>query len=272
MARRPPTIHRLLGAGYNREQGQLAFSKDEEDPLDAQAIIVDEASMVDVPLMAALLRAMKNECRLVLVGDPDQLPSVGPGRVFDHLIRSDVIPTVYLTEIFRQAQESAIIRNAHAVNRGILPQLDNRSRDFFFLAPAPGRPGGGDHCGPVQKPAAQQYGDSHRPDSGGSPPTRKHITGTKQLNAMLQAALNPPAPDKRERKYGLHGLPGGGPGDAGEEQLRRPLGLRRREGGGAWGSSTGTSGQITAIDPSSGLVTVDFEGHLAQYTPDMMTR
>lgn len=262
------TIHRLLGAGYDRDQGQLAFSKDEEDPLDVQAIIVDEASMVDVPLMAALLRAMKNECRLVLVGDPDQLPSVGPGRVFDHLIRSDVIPTVYLTEIFRQAQESAIIRNAHAVNRGILPQLDNKSRDFFFLRRLQG------------DRAAETIVDlclNRLPKNMGIPsdqiqvlsPTRKHITGTKQLNAMLQAALNPPAPDKRERKYGSTIFR---EGDRVMQVKNNYDILWREENGlrGGMGVFNGDIGVITEIQPDQGMLTVNFEGRLVEYTWEML--
>lgn len=98
--------------------GQLAFSKNQDDPLPVDAVIVDETSMVDVSLLAALLAALRSDCRLVLVGDPDQLPSVGPGNVLDHLLRSGAIPSVRLTEIFRQARESAIVMNAHGVNRG----------------------------------------------------------------------------------------------------------------------------------------------------------
>ena len=100
------------------DSGRLVFSHGEDDPLKADAVIVDETSMVDVPLMAALLAALRNDCRLVLVGDPDQLPSVGPGNLFGDLIRSGTVPTVRLTQIFRQAAQSAIVRNAHLVTRG----------------------------------------------------------------------------------------------------------------------------------------------------------
>ena len=95
--------------------------------------MVDETSMVDLPLMQSLLLALTPRCRLVLVGDPDQLPSVGPANVFSDLIRSGIVPTVRLTEIFRQARESLIVMNAHAINQGQLPELTSRSRDFFFL-------------------------------------------------------------------------------------------------------------------------------------------
>ena len=107
------TIHRLLETQYDPHSGRLVFAHDESDPLKADTVIVDETSMVDITLMHGLLSALRPECRLILVGDPDQLPSVGPGNLFSDLIRSGVIPMVRLTEIFRQAAESAIVRSAH---------------------------------------------------------------------------------------------------------------------------------------------------------------
>ena len=127
------TIHRLLETRMDPATGRLAFARDEDDPLKADAVIVDEASMVDITLFHALLAALRGECRLLLVGDPDQLPSVGPGNVLSDLLRSGRIPVVRLTEIFRQAARSAIVRNAHAVNRGEMPELSGRESDFFFL-------------------------------------------------------------------------------------------------------------------------------------------
>lgn len=111
----------------------MAFFHDEDAPLACDAMIVDETSMVDLQLMASLLKALKPGCRLLLVGDPDQLPPVGAGNVFSDLIRSGVVQTVRLTEIFRQAQRSLIVMNAHAVNQGELPVLTATDRDFFFL-------------------------------------------------------------------------------------------------------------------------------------------
>ena len=113
--------------------GLMVFFHDEDNPLKLDAMIVDEASMVDLLLMQSLLRALPERCRLVLVGDPDQLPSVGAGNLFSDLIRSKRVPTVRLTEIFRQARESMIVMNAHAVNQGLLPELRTTDRDFFFL-------------------------------------------------------------------------------------------------------------------------------------------
>ena len=131
--REASTIHRLLESQFDAESGAMCFFHNEEAPLKADALVVDETSMVDLPLMQSLLLALTPRCRLVLVGDPDQLPSVGPGNVFSDLIRSGIVPTVRLTEIFRQARESLIVMNAHAINQGQLPELTSRSRDFFFL-------------------------------------------------------------------------------------------------------------------------------------------
>lgn len=131
--REASTIHRLLEAQFDEATGRMAFFHDEDAPLACDAMIVDETSMVDLQLMASLLKALKPGCRLLLVGDPDQLPPVGAGNVFSDLIRSGVVQTVRLTEIFRQAQRSLIVMNAHAVNQGELPVLTATDRDFFFL-------------------------------------------------------------------------------------------------------------------------------------------
>ncbi len=197
------TIHRLLETKMDPYTGQLAFSRNQDDPLPVDAVIVDETSMVDVSLMAALLAALRGDCRLVLVGDPDQLPSVGPGNVLDHLLRSGVIPSVRLTEIFRQARESAIVMSAHGVNEGVPPRRDNKSRDFFFMS----------RRDPVR--AAETIVELCRtrlPNNMGIPadqiqvlsPTRKRGAGTAALNRALQAALNPPEPGKGERPFGQY--------------------------------------------------------------------
>ena len=127
------TVHRLLGMTWNEAAHQVTFQKTEKEPLEAETVIVDEMSMVDVSLFSALLRALRPGTRLVLVGDADQLPSVGAGNVFSDLIRSKKIETVFLREVFRQAEQSAIIRNAHRVNLGESPDLKGNQGDFFFL-------------------------------------------------------------------------------------------------------------------------------------------
>lgn len=135
--REAQTIHRALGMTYNELTGETVFKKNGKEPLEADAVIVDEMSMVDLPLMQALLEAVKPGCRLVMVGDPDQLPSVGPGNVLGDLLRSHAVAAVSLTEVFRQAERSAIIRNAHAVNSGRPPELGSGQNDFFSCAAGP---------------------------------------------------------------------------------------------------------------------------------------
>lgn len=197
------TVHRLLEAGFSEEGDELIFRRDEEEPLECDAIILDECSMIDICLFQALLCAMPENCRLVMVGDADQLPSVGPGHVFNDIIRSNVVPTVRLTEIFRQTAASQIVANAHKINRGEYPDLRSNSAesDFFFLR----RP---DPTGAVETVA--QLCSQRLPKKMGIPagdiqvlsPTRRGETGTVYLNTVLQRELNPPSARKKEKKYG----------------------------------------------------------------------
>ena len=195
------TIHRLLGAGIDPHTGKLFFAKDEQDPLKADAVIVDEMSMVDVELLHHLLKATPESARLILVGDPDQLPPVGPGFPFRDMLRSNMLPSVRLTEIFRQAQESLIVMNAHRVNRGEMPHLRDVKSDFFFL---PGR---------SEEEVAQTIMGlctTRLPQKMGIPadqiqvlcPTKKGAAGTVALNKLLQRALNPPSSTKQEKAFG----------------------------------------------------------------------
>ncbi len=195
------TIHRLLGAGIDPHTGKLFFAKDESDPLKADAVIVDEMSMVDIQLLGSLLQAVPTTARLILVGDPDQLPPVGPGFPFSDMLRSNMLPSVHLTEIFRQAQESLIVMNAHRVNRGEAPELKNVKSDFFFL---PGK---------SEEGVAQTIVDlctTRLPNNMGIPsdqiqvlcPTKKGPAGTVNLNRLLQQTLNPPTPTKQEKSLG----------------------------------------------------------------------
>ena len=195
------TIHRLLEASIDQHTGKMFFVKDEEDQLKCDAVIVDEMSMVDVQLLHSLLKAVPSGKRLILVGDPDQLPPVGPGFPFSDMLRSGMLPTVHLTEIFRQAQESLIVMNAHRVNRGEMPDLKNVKSDFFFMRRR------------NEEELSQLIRDlctTRLPKNMGIPadqiqvlsPTRKGGVGTGELNRMLQAALNPQSPDKKERQFG----------------------------------------------------------------------
>ena len=266
--REAATIHRLLETQFDPESGRLCFMHDESEPLRADAVVVDETSMVDILLMEALLRAMKPHCRLILVGDPDQLPSVGAGNLFSDLIRSGKIPTVRLTEIFRQARESLIIMNAHAINAGEFPELTVKNKDFFFL----------------QRRDMQRSVDTivdlctrRLPQNMGIPadqiqvlsPTRKTEAGTAALNMRLQAALNPPSPDKQEHKRGkiLFRV-----GDR-VMQIKNNYDImwKKTEGiGMGTGVFNGDVGKVTEIDPGEETMTVVYDDREVEYTFDLL--
>lgn len=260
------TIHRLLETKMDIYTGQLAFTKNQDDPLHADAVIVDETSMVDISLMAALLAALPAQCRLVLVGDPDQLPSVGPGNVLDHLIRSGVVPAISLTEIFRQAQESAIIMNAHSVNKGVAPDLNNKNKDFFYMNRRdPGR----------TADTVVELCRTRLPDNMGIPadqiqvltPTRMRGAGTAALNRALQAALNPPSPEKGERAFGQYIFR---QGDR-VMQIRNNYDLfweNPETGQRDLGVFNGDIGVITEVN--AGGITVSFEGRVVNYPPELL--
>ena len=195
------TIHRLLETTIDPATGQMVFCKDEDDPLKADVVIVDEMSMVDVLLLSALLRAVPPGKRLILVGDPDQLPPVGPGFAFGDCLRSGVLPGVRLTEVFRQAQQSLIVRNAHLVNQGKAPQLRDMTGDFFFSRK---------NSEEALLREIVSLCAVRLPENRGIPaseiqvlsPTRKGPWGTANLNRLLQNALNPQNGTKRERAFG----------------------------------------------------------------------
>ena len=193
------TLHRLLEYGGDESE----FIRDEENPLDCTCLIVDEMSMVDVFLMRALLRALPVGARLILVGDADQLPSVGAGNVLGDILQSGAIPSVRLNEIFRQAESSLIVRNAHAINHGEMPQVNLKGSNFFLERK------------PYAESAAQAIVElckTRLPNflNSGDPirqiqvlaPTKKGACGVNALNVLLQAALNPPSPEKEEIAYG----------------------------------------------------------------------
>ncbi len=266
--REAATIHRLLETQYDPESGRLCFMHDESEPLKAEAVVVDETSMVDILLMDALLRALKPNCRLILVGDPDQLPSVGAGNLFSDLIRSGKIPTVRLTEIFRQARESLIIMNAHAINAGQMPELTVKNKDFFFL----------------QRRDMQRTVDTivdlctrRLPQNMDIPadqiqvlsPTRKTDAGTAALNIRLQAALNPPSIDKQEHKRGktLFRV-----GDR-VMQIKNNYDImwKKTEGFGVGtGVFNGDVGKVTDIDLGEETMTVVFDDREVEYTFDLL--
>lgn len=193
------TIHRLLEMEFDGENSDN-FKKNENDLLDEDVIIVDEASMIDMYLMNSLLKAIKPGARLMLIGDSDQLPSVGAGNVLNDLIASGKFCTVKLTEIFRQAEESLIITNAHRINEGIYPVLNSKSGDFFFLPRKNDREIADTIVDLCLNRLPKTYGEAAEGIQVISP-SRRGAAGTETLNRMLKEALNPPSPRKREKTF-----------------------------------------------------------------------
>ena len=262
------TIHRLLGAGYSPETDATVFEHDNEDPLNADAVIMDESSMVDIMLMSALLNAIRPGSRLILVGDADQLPSVGPGNVFSDIIRSGVVPTVKLTHIYRQSDESRIIKNAHMINDGMMPDITENKGDFFFIQRTSRDKAAETIVSLCSKRLPENMGIT--PDSiQVLTPSRKGETGSVELNRKLQAALNPPGEAKNEKAYGLYIFR---EGDR-VMQIRNNYEIIWKS---ADGTGTGTGifngdiGFIKDIDHAREVVSVDFDGKIAEYLFDML--
>ena len=262
------TVHRLLGAKFDEEGERVVFSKDESDPLDCGAVILDECSMVDITLMDALLRAVPPEARLIMVGDADQLPSVGPGNVFSALIRSGVIPTVRLTEIFRQNEGSRIVRNAHMINRGEHPDLSENAGDFFRLR----RMQAASSVETISELCSVRLpGKMNIPpcDIQVLSPTRRGELGTVNLNRVLQETLNPRSAEKKEKLFGELVFR---EGDR-VMQIRNNYDIMWRSEDNSQsgtGMYNGDIGQISSIDMEAECLTVNFDGRLASYGFDSL--
>ena len=194
------TIHRMLELNGGVD-GAAGFERNEQNPLETDVVIIDEMSMVDISLMHALLKAVAVGTRLILVGDVNQLPSVGPGSVLRDIIRSHECNVVMLTKIFRQASTSDIIVNAHKINQGEEVTLDNKSMDFFFL-----KRYDADVIISVVlqliKQKLPKFVDATPYDIKVLTPMRKGLLGVERLNGILQRYLNPPSPQKREKEHG----------------------------------------------------------------------
>ena len=197
------TVHRLLeiSGGSDDEEGPKQFERNEQNPLEADVVIVDEMSMVDIYLMHALLSAITVGMRLILVGDRDQLPSVGPGSVLKDIIESECFPVVCLTRIFRQEGGSDIVVNAHKINAGEHVSLDNKSRDFFFLKREDANVIISVVLTLIRK-KLPPYVDADPYDIQVLTPMRKGLLGVERLNTILQEYLNPPSDDKKEHDTG----------------------------------------------------------------------
>lgn len=265
------TIHRLLELSGMAEESSanIRFEKNVENPLEADVVIIDEMSMVDIYLMHALLSAIVPGTRLILVGDMHQLPSVGPGSVLKDMIRSEAFPVVRLEKIFRQAQESDIVVNAHRIQKGEQVVLDNHSRDFFFLQR--------NEIQVIQKVILTLvsrklpgYVDARPQEIQVLTPMRKGPLGVERLNEILQKYLNPPSPEKAEKETS------GGIFREGDKvmqiknnyqmewEIRGRHGIAAQKGMGVFNGDLGT---ISSINPFAELLTVEYEeGRFAEYT------
>lgn len=262
------TIHRLLEVDFN-EKGKLKFKRNETNPLPADVVIADEMSMVDALLMCSLVRAIKPTSKFIMVGDSNQLPSVGAGNVLKDLIASHYIPLVELKEIFRQAAQSLIVTNAHRIVNGEFPVLDDRQNDFFFM----NKSLESDIAGLVIQLAKQRLPDTY----GFSPiddiqvlcPTKMGMAGTKELNKQLQSALNPPSQNKAELKF-FDVIFRTGDKVMQTKNDYDVLWTKNNEKGS--GIFNGDIGIIRSVDRFSQNVTIDFEGRVAIYTSEMLRR
>ncbi|MBO4972980.1 MAG: ATP-dependent RecD-like DNA helicase [Clostridia bacterium] len=257
------TIHRLLEMEYHDGEDR-GFARNHNNPLEEDIIIVDEASMIDCMLMNSLLSAMKSGSRLVMIGDSDQLPSVGGGNVLGDIIDSGKFPVVRLDEIFRQAKESLIITNAHEINKGNIPVLDRKDSDFFFLESQDDNVIANTVASLCKTRLPKAYSVSPLSDIQVLTPTRKGICGTDGLNVLLQSMLNPPSPDKKEHVWNETVF------REGDKVMQMKNNYEM-----AWNSSddyeegsgifNGDVGIIEEINPTDGYMTVLFDKRRTEY-------
>ncbi len=260
-SREAKTIHRLLEMEF-ADDVWPRFKRNEDNTLDEQVVIIDEASMIDIALIASLLKAIKPGARLILIGDSDQLPSVGAGNVLRDIIDSERFNTIKLNEIFRQASESLIITNAHAINTGEYPDLDKKNTDFFFLP----RENDNDIARTVADLCLNRlpktYGEKIKSNLQIISPSRKGGAGTSVLNNMLQEALNPPSPKKREKKSHDILLREGDK----VMQIKNNYNIAwQKDGTEGIGIFNGDIGTILTIDYENETIQINFDDRLALY-------
>lgn len=257
------TLHRLLEVSWDKHDNPV-FNKNERNQLKCDALIVDEVSMVDTFIFESVMRALPLGCRLVLVGDSDQLPSVGPGNVLGDLIDSGIIPVVRLNEIFRQAQQSLIVTNAHKIVNGEMPVLSNTDKDFFFLQ----RNNKLDVTNVIidlcvsRLPKA--YGYSAFDNIQVLSPSKKGELGTAELNSKLQNALNPKSDDKQEVTIGSKTFRTGDK----VMQIKNNYDIRWFKDNGETGEGifNGDIGIIEKIDKKTKIIKISFYDKTAAYT------
>ncbi len=261
------TVHRLLEMEWS-DDGEPSFARCEADPLEENVIIVDEASMMDVLLTEALLRALRGGCRLILIGDSDQLPSVGCGNVLADIIASGTFRVVRLDRVFRQSDESRIITNAHRINSGLMPELSSKGTDFFFLERSGELSVARTVCELVNTRLPKSYGQAIADKIQILTPSRRGAAGTEQLNLMLQAALNPPSPHKGERRSGSVVF------RAGDRVMQTKnnyqLEWETTYGESGFGVYNGDIGTVESVDDERECVTVCFDERRCEYEYSML--
>lgn len=261
------TVHRLLEVEWD-EDDKPCFRRNIENPLDCNALILDELSMMDIHLFASLLDALPLGCRLILVGDSDQLPPVGSGNVLQDLILSEKLPVVCLSRVFRQAMESKIITNAHKIVGGELPDLSNDGKDFFHLE----RPSPSLSAQTVVSLCSERlpkaYGWDAFSDIQVICPSKKGETGTQNLNRLLQSALNPPSKEKGELTVA------GQIFRTGDKvmQIKNNYNIEwESKDDKGQGIFNGDIGILKSIDVQSGTVEVDFDGRQTTIPAEFLT-
>ncbi len=255
------TIHRLLGVKPGSDE-YLAFEHNENNPLDCDAVVIDEMSMVDTLLFESLLRALSINCKLIMVGDSDQLPSVGAGNVLHDIIKSRTVPVIALTEVFRQAQTSAIITNAHKIVRGEMPDLKETTKDFFFMQRLDFESCAALTVDLCLNRLPKAFGYSPTADIQILSPTRKGPLGTVELNKRLQAEINPAHRDKSEIKTLTYTF------RVGDKvmQIKNDYDLEwTKDDEKGTGIFNGDIGIILKLNRILGTMEIDFEGRICSY-------
>ena len=259
------TIHRLLEVGWSEDDRHI-FRKNENNPLSCDALVLDEVSMIDSMLLDSLMRAFPLGCRLILVGDSDQLPSVGAGNVLGDMIASGVLPTVALNEVFRQSMKSLIITNAHRINNGEQPVIDVKDNDFFFLRCDSEELAMKTVIDLCKTRLPKAYGYSVMSDIQVLSPSRVGALGTAELNRALQEAINPQSEQKAELIVNDRTL------RVGDKVMQMKnnydLPWERNDGSMGEGVFNGEIGVLSEIDRNRREVIVTFDDKTAKYTYD----
>lgn len=261
------TIHRLLEVEYSSDD-ETNFARCESNPLDERVIIIDEASMIDTILMDSLLRAIRGGSRLILIGDSDQLPSVGCGSVLDDIISSGIFRVNRLTEIFRQSESSKIITNAHLINLGKMPEISSRGTDFFFLRRGDDESTAATVCDLIHKRLPKTYGTDIVEKIQIITPSRKGASGTESLNSMLQSVLNPPSGRKSEHRHKTTVF------RAGDRVMQTKndyqIEWSNSLGDSGFGIYNGDIGTVESIDTDNEIMRVVFDGKRYEYDFTML--